>query len=70
MKHIKTNQKFLVELTTDEVRIIRDFTQNCRPDESNELKQTYLQLFVGMSRLLGYDMKDDGSVIRGIINGQ
>lgn len=67
MTHIKTNKKFLVELTSDEVRTIQGLVQNCNPEESEELKKLYLELFVGMSRLLGYDMKDDGTMTRGVI---
>jgi hypothetical protein len=58
---------FVVELTLDQVTRIRGLTQNYPEgcfESSNESK-VIMSLFVGASRLLGYDMSDDGTIKRG-----
>jgi len=62
MKEIKTNKTYTVELTEAEVELIKGFTQNCGPDEYQETRDLCLGLFVGMSRLQGMDMTDDGKL--------
>jgi len=57
------NKMITVELSIDELELIHGLTQNCSPNESNELKQTYLSLFVGSGRALGKNFTDDGQLI-------
>lgn len=57
------NQTITVEISIDELKLIHGLTQNCNPDESDELKQTYLSLFVGSGRALGKNFTDDGKFI-------
>jgi hypothetical protein len=63
-------QEFEVTLSLAEVEYIRAFTQNyncMNEDPSNEDaedRKIRLSLFVGASRLLGYNMNDDGTSIR------
>ena len=66
MKHIIPEvTTYTVELTEAEVKLIRDLTQNCSPATNSIKADLYLELFVGMSRILGYDMADDGAIKRG-----
>lgn len=66
MKHIKPEvTTYTVELTKAEVKLIRDLTQNCDPQTDSTQANLYKELFVGMSRILGYDMADDGTIKRG-----
>ena len=66
MKHIIPEvTTYTVELTKAEVELIRDLTQNCDPQNAAERAELYKELFVGMSRILGYDMADDGTIKRG-----
>ena len=65
MEHLKTKQKFVIEITQEETRILQGLVQNCKPDESDEMKQNYLHLFVGLSKLLGYNIKDVGAITKG-----
>jgi hypothetical protein len=55
-------QTFEVELTRDEVEYIRDFTSTIT--DKGDGSKTAIDLFVGTSRLLGYQVKDDGTPIR------
>ncbi len=66
MKHIIPEvTTYTVELTKAEVKLIRDLTQNCDPQTDHTQADLYLELFVGMSRILGYDIADDGTIKRG-----
>jgi hypothetical protein len=58
---------FKVELTLEEVEYIRAITQNYigDPDEDYDESKIRLGLFVGASRLLGFNMNDNGEIIRG-----
>jgi len=60
MEYIKVEKTFTVNLVEAEVELIASLTQNCNPEESQEIKDTYLNLFVGMSRLLGKNIDDNG----------
>ena len=69
MKPVQTPQDtFTVELTRAEVEMIKGLTQNYRgenPDlESTVEKKVRTNLFVGSMRLLGYNIKDDGTMLR------
>lgn len=69
MKAVEKPQDiFTVELTRAEVEMIRGLTQNYtsgRPyEESEKERTTRLGLFVGAMRLLGYDIKADGTLLR------
>jgi hypothetical protein len=58
---------FIVELTKEELEYIRNLSQNYQgnpENESNIEKKIRMNLFVGSSRLLGFDMNDDGSIKR------
>jgi hypothetical protein len=61
-------KEFEVTLSLAEVEYIRNFTQNyLGEDPSTEYPEELkirLGLFVGASRLLGYDISDDGTCIR------
>ena len=61
---------FTVQLTIDELKMIRDLTQNnlFSPEETVDEYNTRLSLLVGASRCLGYDINDDGSINRGNMN--
>ena len=66
MKHIIPEvTTYTVELTKAEVKLIRDLTQNYDPQIDSAEADLYKELFVGMSRILGYDMADDGTIKRG-----
>jgi hypothetical protein len=60
----ETHTTVSVEMTLHEIEYIRRMTQNymAGPEESSTDFQTRLSLFVGSSRILGYDMEDDGSI--------
>ena len=65
MKHIIPEvTTYTVELTKAEVKLIRDLTQNYDPQIDSTQAGLYKELFVGMSRILGYDMADDGTIKR------
>lgn len=65
MKHITPEvTTFTVELTKDEVHAIQGAMQNPPPHLSTEERSIALNLFVGMSKLLGISMNDDGTVNR------
>jgi hypothetical protein len=55
---------FQVEISQHELEYIRGMCQNPLGDEYPEDKDIRLNLFVGASRILGYDMNDDGSINR------
>ena len=65
---VREQEEFEVALTKNELIYIRNLTQNYlgeNPDDEYPLdKTTRLSLFVGASRLLGYNIDDDGSIIR------
>ena len=65
---VKEQTEFDVTLTRDEVEMIRGLTQNYlvedRPEDPTVTK-VRLGLFVGASRLLGYEMDDTGNIKRG-----
>ena len=66
MKHITPEvTTYTVELTKAEVKFIRDLTQNYHPETDSVQAALFKELFVGMSRILGYDMADDGAIKRG-----
>lgn len=52
-------ETFKVELTRKEVEFIRLITQNPTHSHDEEVRR---ELFVGASRLLGYDMNSDGTI--------
>jgi hypothetical protein len=60
----ETHTTVSVEMTIPEIEYIRRMTQNymAGSEESSTDFQTRLALFVGSSRILGYDMEDDGSI--------
>ena len=60
MKEINQSKTFTVELTELEVELIHDLTQN-HPDPNGPVGKVYLGLFVGMGRLLGKNLEDNGS---------
>ena len=64
MKLIKS-KNFEVELTSEELELIRGLTQNPPQHSSEEEKELYLSLFVSSSRILGFDMNDDGTIVSG-----
>jgi hypothetical protein len=69
MKEIKTPQTvFNVELTKKEIEYIRDITQNYygeKLEDEYPLEKTLrVSLFVGASRILGYNINDDGTLNR------
>ena len=65
MKEIKEEKTTIkVELTISEVELIKDLTQNALKKETKEQAKIRLSLFVGASRILGFDMADDGSIKR------
>jgi len=67
MKHIINEPKtFTVELSKEEVQLIKDLTQNCNTNAKE--RKISLALFVGTSRLLGYNMRDDGTSARSFDN--
>jgi hypothetical protein len=55
---------FQVELSRQELEFIREMCQNPLGDESQTDRATRLKLFVGSSRILGWNMNDDGSINR------
>jgi hypothetical protein len=55
---------FTVELTKEEVEFIRGITQNPLTEVDYDY-YTRIGLFVGCSRLLGYNMNDDGTINTG-----
>ena len=70
MKHIIPEvTTFTVELTKDEVRTIQAAMQNPSPNLSTEESSIAIHLFVGMSKLLGISMNDDGTINRGLTIG-
>jgi hypothetical protein len=62
--HLVPNQPpaFQVELSRQELEFIREMCQNPLEDEPPTHKATRLNLFVGASRILGFNMNDDGSI--------
>ncbi len=61
MKIIEEPRKtFTVELTREDVEFLRDVTQEL--PEPDYQYHTRMGIFVCCSRLLGYDMNDDGSL--------
>lgn len=54
----------VVELNMKEIELIRDLTQNSISPETNEQANIRKQLFVGASRILGYNMDEDGNIAR------
>jgi hypothetical protein len=68
MKHITPEvTTFTVELTKDEVQAIQRAMQNPPSHLSPEESSVALDLFVGMSNLLGMNMNNDGSVNRCLV---
>ena len=66
MKHINKTSTHTVELTTKEVELLSDLTQNPNPADRPEIYKRHLGLLVGFNRMLGFDMKDDGTLIMGM----
>jgi len=67
MKEIKQNKTFTIELTKDEVKYIQGLTQNSINElENNDEASQRLIIFVGMSRLLGMSMDDNGMLLPSI----
>jgi hypothetical protein len=62
--HLITNQPstFQVELSRQELEFIRAVCQNPLGNDPWEDITIRLKLFVGASRILGYNMNDDGSI--------
>jgi hypothetical protein len=60
----KPQTTFDVELTLEEVEYIRGLTQNGTDNESLEQANLRRGLFVGCMRILGYNINDDGSMVR------
>ena len=59
---IKQTTIFSVELTRDELEMIRDLIQNSQGEESERQNKIRLNLFVNLSRALGYGMDDNGTI--------
>lgn len=59
---------YQVEMSRQELEFIREMCQNPLEDEPTTHKATRLKLFVGASRILGFNMNDDGSIKRNCIN--
>jgi hypothetical protein len=59
-----TSPTFQVEMSRQELEFIREICQNPIGDEFPEDKEIRLKLFVGASRILGWDMNDDGIINR------
>ena len=60
-------QSLCITFVDDEIRYLREITQNYIGAPSDEIEQhakIRLSLFVAASRALGYDMKDDGTIDR------
>jgi hypothetical protein len=55
---------FQVEMSRQELEFIREICQNPLGAELPTDKDIRLKLFVGASRILGWNMNDDGSVNR------
>lgn len=49
---------------TLEATLIKELTQNSHEHSPSDRSKTALDLFVGASRLLGYCMNDDGTILR------
>jgi hypothetical protein len=64
--HLIPNQSptFQVEMSRQELEFIRAICQNPLGDELPADKDIRQKLFVGASRILGWDMNDDGSINR------
>jgi hypothetical protein len=64
--HLIPNQSstFQVEMSRQELEFIREMCQNPLEDEPPAHKATRLKLFVGASRILGWNINDDGSINR------
>jgi hypothetical protein len=64
--HLIPNQSpnFQVEMSRQELEFIRGMCQNPLEDEHPTDKATRLKLFVGASRILGWNVNDDGSINR------
>ena len=62
MKELNQSKTFTLELTEAEVEAIHSATQN-HPNPDSYSGKVYLGLFVGMGRLLGKKLEDDGSWI-------
>jgi hypothetical protein len=64
--HLVPNQSptFHVEISRQELEFIREICQNPLRDESPADSDIRRKLFVGASRILGWDINDDGSVNR------
>ena len=62
---MKTNIKksLVLELEEDEIKFLRNLTQNYVGEGLETLKENALRLkfFVATSKALGYDMNEDGS---------
>ncbi len=63
---IKQTTTFSVELTRDELEMIRDLSQNSQGEESERQNKIRLSLFVNSSRALGYNIDDNGSINQNI----
>ena len=55
---------FQVELSRKELEFIREMCQNPLDEETSTDKTTRLKLFVDASRILGWNVNDDGSINR------
>ena len=64
--HLIPNQSpiFQVEISRQELEFIREMCQNPLEDEPPTNKTTRLKLFVSASRILGWNVNDDGSINR------
>jgi hypothetical protein len=64
--HLIPNQSptFQVEMSRQELEFIRAICQNPLGDELPSDKDIRQKLFVGASRILGWDINDDGSINR------
>jgi hypothetical protein len=64
--HLIPNQSptFHVEMSRKEIEFIRAMCQNHVEGDSQENNDIRLKLFVSASRILGWNMNDDGSINR------
>jgi len=60
---IETIASVKITLNKQELEVIRDLVQNAHPDDSPEIRQIKVNIFVGCMRGLGYTMNDDGSML-------
>ena len=66
---LEPKKRLILKLEEDEIKYLREWTQNYLGDgeESLKDKQIRKQLFVHCSRALGYEISDDGFIKRELL---